>query len=46
MRFVLDTSGPPLKAALGHHVALMKPSLGELEEAVGRKLATRAEQEL
>lgn len=45
MRFVLDTSGPPLKAALGHHIALMKPSLGELEEAVGRKLATRAEQE-
>ncbi len=45
MAFVLDSSGPPLKAALGHGVALLKPSLGELEELVGRKLATRDEQE-
>jgi len=45
MRYVLDSSGPALKAALGHGIALMKPSLGELRELVGRDLPTRAEQE-
>ena len=43
--FALDSSGAALKAALGHGIALMKPSLRELEELVGRKLPTRAEQE-
>lgn len=43
--FALDSSGPALQAALGHGIALMKPSLRELEELVGRKLPTRAEQE-
>jgi 6-phosphofructokinase 2 len=37
-RFVLDTSGPALKAALGHGVHLAKPSLGELEAVTGREL--------
>jgi 6-phosphofructokinase 2 len=44
MRFVLDSSGPALQAALGHGIALMKPSLGELEDIVGRKLPDRADQ--
>jgi 6-phosphofructokinase 2 len=44
-RFVLDTSGAPLKAALGHGLALMKPSRGEFESLLGRKLETPAEQE-
>ncbi|MFZ4409841.1 MAG: 1-phosphofructokinase family hexose kinase [Paracraurococcus sp.] len=35
---VLDTSGPPLKAALGHGLALIKPSRGEFETMVGRSL--------
>jgi 6-phosphofructokinase 2 len=38
--FVLDTSGPPLTAALGHHLALIKPSRGEFEAMVGRPLNT------
>ena len=37
-KFVLDTSGPPLKAALGHGLAWIKPSLGEFETLVGQKL--------
>ena len=37
-RFALDTSGPPLRAALGSGITLMKPSLGELETLVGRSL--------
>jgi 6-phosphofructokinase 2 len=37
-RLVLDTSGPPLKAALGRGVHLAKPSLGEFEGLVGREL--------
>ena len=37
-KFVLDTSGPPLKAALGQGLALIKPSLGEFEALVGCKL--------
>jgi 6-phosphofructokinase 2 len=44
-RFVLDTSGVALRAALGHGVDLVKPSLGELENLVGRKLADPREQE-
>ncbi len=38
MRFVLDTSGPALAAALGSGIALLKPSLGELEALLGRSL--------
>lgn len=43
--YVLDSSGAALKAALGHGIALMKPSLGELRELVGHDLSTRVEQE-
>jgi 6-phosphofructokinase 2 len=43
--FVLDTSGRPLRAALGSGVTLVKPSLGELESVVGRPLPDRAAQE-
>ncbi|MDO9708608.1 1-phosphofructokinase family hexose kinase [Paracraurococcus lichenis] len=39
-RFVLDTSGPPLQAALGHRLALIKPSRGEFETMLGRRLGT------
>src|SRR5918995_646670 len=34
-RFVLDTSGPPLKAALEEGVHLVKPNLRELSDMVG-----------
>lgn len=45
-RFVLDTSGPALAAAVAAGgVYLLKPSLGELAALVGRPLATLAEQE-
>ena len=44
-KFVLDTSGAPLRAALAVGVDLVKPSLGELEWLVGRKLPEAAEQE-
>ena len=44
-RFVLDTSGPALGAALGQGIDLVKPSLGELEHLVGRKLPDRRDQE-
>jgi 6-phosphofructokinase 2 len=37
-RFLLDTSGPALKAALAEGVYLIKPSLRELCEAVGEPL--------
>lgn len=38
-RFVIDTSGPSLKAALDHgNVFLFKPSLGELQKLAGRPL--------
>ena len=37
--FVLDTSGAPLKAALGHGLTLIKPSLGEFEALLGQKLS-------
>lgn len=39
-RIVLDTSGAPLRAALGHGLALIKPSRGEFETLVGRPLNT------
>jgi fructose-1-phosphate kinase PfkB-like protein len=42
--FVLDPSGPPLKAALGSVMALIKPSLGEVEALVGCPLADAATQ--
>ena len=37
-RFVLDSSGAPLRAALGSGLALIKPSRGEFEALVGRPL--------
>ena len=36
--FVLDTSGPALRAALGRGLALVQPSLGEFEGLAGRPL--------
>ena len=39
MPFVLDTSGAPLQAALGPGLKLIKPSQGEFDTLVGRKLA-------
>jgi 6-phosphofructokinase 2 len=45
-RYVLDTSGPPLAAALEEGGwELVKPSLGELEYLVGRELTDPADQE-
>lgn len=44
-RFALDTSGPALRAALGHGIALIKPSLGEFEALLGRTLREPDEQE-
>ena len=44
-RFVLDTSGPPLRAALHSGITLMKPSLSELESLVGCPLPDPAAQE-
>lgn len=44
-RFVLDTSGAPLRAALGHGLALIKPSRGEFEALIGEPLATPEAQE-
>jgi 6-phosphofructokinase 2 len=37
-RFVLDTSGAPLRVALGTGLALIKPSRGEFETLVGKPL--------
>jgi 6-phosphofructokinase 2 len=42
-RFVLDTSGPALRAALEIGVYLFKPSLRELEELLGQTLTTEAQ---
>jgi 6-phosphofructokinase 2 len=42
-RLFLDTSGPPLKAALDAGVYLVKPSLRELRELVGRPLEREAD---
>jgi 6-phosphofructokinase 2 len=44
-RFVLDTSGAPLRAALGHGLALIKPSRGEFETLMGEPLGTPEAQE-
>ena len=44
-RFVLDTSGPALRAALGHGIDLIKPSLHELETLVGHPLPDPAAQD-
>jgi len=41
-RFLLDTSGDELRAALAAGVYLVKPSSGELEQFAGRKLPGRA----
>lgn len=43
--FVLDTSGPALRAALGHGLALIKPSFGEFETLIGHTLRRRDELE-
>ena len=45
VRFVLDTSGAALSAALGSGIALLKPSLGELEGLLGRRLSDPAAQD-
>ena len=39
-KFVLDTSGAPLKFALGRDVHLIKPSLREMSELVGESLGS------
>jgi 6-phosphofructokinase 2 len=44
-RFVLDTSGAPLRAALGRGLALIKPSRGEFETLLGEPLGTPEAQE-
>ncbi len=36
--YALDSSGAPLRAALGEGIALLKPSLNELEHLLGRTL--------
>ena len=43
--FALDTSGPALRASLGHGVALLKVSQSELEYLVGHPLPDPAMQE-
>jgi 6-phosphofructokinase 2 len=43
--FVLDTSGPPLRAALGEGATLIKPSLSEFAGLVGRVVTDPHEQE-
>jgi 6-phosphofructokinase 2 len=43
-RLVVDTSGPPLAALEGSCTWLIKPSLREVEELVGRDLASDADQ--
>jgi 6-phosphofructokinase 2 len=45
IRFVLDTSGDALRQAAGKGLYLIKPSLGELEDLVGRKLPTPQDQD-
>lgn len=44
VRLALDTSGPALQAALAVGVWLLKPSLRELSDCVGRPLTTRIAQ--
>ncbi len=40
-KFLLDTSGPPLAAALEHGLYLIKPNLHEMSELVSAELATQ-----
>ncbi len=40
-RFLLDTSGAPLAAAIEHGLYLIKPNLREMSELVGAELATQ-----
>jgi 6-phosphofructokinase 2 len=42
---VVDTSGPALRAVIGQGLALIKPSLREFEELVGRPLPDAAAQD-
>ncbi len=44
-RFVLDTSGEALRQAAGKGLYLIKPSLGELEDLIGRKLPMPQDQD-
>lgn len=44
-KFVLDTSGPPLHAILGHGIELLKLSLSELEFLIGQELPDLQSQE-
>jgi 6-phosphofructokinase 2 len=44
-KFVLDTSGTALRAALGHRIELLKLSLSELEFLIGRELHDLQSQE-
>jgi 6-phosphofructokinase 2 len=37
VKLALDTSGPALKASLGHGIDLLNPSLSEFETIVGRE---------
>ena len=43
-RFVLDTSGPALSSALGQGIEVLKVSLGEFEQIVGREVRDLASQ--
>jgi 6-phosphofructokinase 2 len=45
IRFVLDTSGEALRQAAGKGLSLIKPSLGELEDLIGRKLPAPQDQD-
>jgi len=45
VRFVLDTSGEALRQAAGKGLSLIKPSLGELEDLIGRTLPTPQDQD-
>jgi 6-phosphofructokinase 2 len=40
-KFLLDTSGMPLKAAVDHSLYLIKPNLDEMSELTGSELATQ-----
>jgi 6-phosphofructokinase 2 len=42
-RFLVDTSGPALAAAIEHGVSLIKPSLNEMRQLIGAKFADQAE---
>jgi 6-phosphofructokinase 2 len=43
-KFALDTSGPALKASLGHGITLLKPSLSEFESIIGHEVRELSEQ--